>query len=457
LQAKAAPLPVPPKNVQASAEPAAAPAPESPAAVLPASHVVESPAGGRALQTIEAATTSANAAPPPPADATPRLLPIETSAPDTAVAAIDPPAAPVQQAPAAPPDIMVAQNDQPAAASAARGTCTLPTIADSADLTPLAGSDLVTVPVAINGSPRHFLLDIGTNPTEVSQATVTQLGLPENAKLNENIGAGTGSNMAQAPGGDLGSLTNGGLGAVSIYDVRDKTGAGGAQTRVRIGAFTIGRATGQHLMFLVANDAQMGTSQAEPYDGLLTGDFFKQYDVELDFGGKQLNYLTPTKCTDPNQIVFWSHSAVGVIPMTFADGKIQVPVMVQGHQINAVLDTSSSRTVMRRDIAELILGLKPDTPDMMPDGDLRDGKGAPVYAHTFPQISFTGGVTANNVPALILTNSLTHELNSELVLGSKARAADARIPDLTLGMDVLHQLHMYVVPGQGRLYVTSAK
>ena len=139
--------------------------------------------------------------------------------------------------------------------------------------------------------------------------------------------------------------------------------------------------------------------------------------------------------------------------MTIADGKILVPVMVQGHQINAVLDTSSARTVMRRDIAELVLGLK----DMTPNGDLKDGNGAQVYLHTFPQISFAGGVTANNVPTLILTNSLTHEINSELVLGSWARSADARVPDLTLGMDVLHQLHMYLVPGQGTVYVTSAE
>ncbi|HEV7924377.1 MAG TPA: pepsin/retropepsin-like aspartic protease family protein [Verrucomicrobiae bacterium] len=340
-------------------------------------------------------------------------------------------------------------------AAAAAETCSLPTLADSADLMPVAGSDLMTVPVKVNDQPKQFLLDIGTNPNEISQAAVTQLGLPQDAKLTESIGA-NGSNM-QSGGGNLSALTNGGLGNVSIYDVRDKTGAGGAQTRVRITSFTIGGATGQHLMFLVANDAEMGKSQSEPYDGLLTGDFFKQYDVEMDFGGKEINYLTPTKCTDPNQVVFWAHSAVGVIPMTIVDGKINVPVSVQGHPINAVIDTSSSRTMMRRDIAELTSGLKADTPDMMPDGDLKDGKGMPVYVHTFSQISFAGGVTAMNVPALILTNSLTHEITSKMVLGSWARSADAQVPDMTLGMDVLHQLHLYVVFGQKKIYVTAAQ
>jgi hypothetical protein len=450
-QARAAPLPLP--NARRSAEQTPPLASGISPAALPTSQVAESPIGGQTLQAKEAATTSANA----PA-ASLQSLPDKASASDTA-AANDPPAAPVQQPvqPAAivPPATMVALNDQPS--NAIPRTCTLPAVVDSATLEQLAGTDLVTVPVAINGTPRHFLLDIGTNQTEVSQLTVTQLGLPENYKPGETIGAGNTNIAGQAFGNDLSALTNGGLGNVAVHDVRDNLGAGAAQTRIRIASFTVGRATGRNMMFLVANDARMGKPQSEPYDGLLTGDFFKQYDVELDFAGKQINWLTPTKCTDPNQVVFWSHSAVGEIPMTIADGKIQMPVMVQGHQINAVLDTSSARTVMRRDIAELILGLKADTPDMAPNGDLKDGKGAQVYLHTFPQISFAGGVTANNVPTLILTNSLTHEINSELVLGSWARSADSRVPDLTLGMDVLHQLHMYVVPGQGRVYVTSAE
>lgn len=332
-------------------------------------------------------------------------------------------------------------------------TCGLPSLADTVDLKAVPGNDLMTVPVAINGTPKEFLLDVGTDPTEISQAAVTQLGLPEDVKRTENIGA-NGGNM-QAPGGNLSALTNGGLGNVSVYDVRDKTGSGGAQTRVRIGAFTIGAATGKSLQFLVANDAEMGKSPSEPYDGLMTGDFFKQYDVEMDFGGKELNYLSRTKCSDPNQAAYWPHSAVAVIPITIVDGKITVPVSVQGHEINAVIDTSSPRTVMRRDIAETVMGLKAGTPDMTPD-NLSDGKGQPVYDHTFSQISFPGGVTANNVPALILTNSLTHEINNGMMLGSWARSSDARIPDLTLGMDVLHQLHLLAAFGQNKLYVTAA-
>ena len=59
----------------------------------------------------------------------------------------------------------------------------MPSIADQADLKQVPGSNLVTVPVAINGAPKQFLLDIGTHPTRVSQAAVAELGLPETTKL----------------------------------------------------------------------------------------------------------------------------------------------------------------------------------------------------------------------------------------------------------------------------------
>ena len=304
----------------------------------------------------------------------------------------------------------------------------------------------MTVPVEINGKPKQFLLDIGTNPTEVSQATVAELSLPQNV---------TGGDTMQI--GPAGFMTGKGQAMTApIYDVKGSRKASDYQGHVRIASFAMGSAATHGLIFLVSNDDEMGKS--EPYDGLMTGDFFKQYDVELDFGQREIYYLTPTKCSDPNQVVYWSHTAVAAIPMTNLDGKMHVQVTVEGHPIDAVIDTSSARTVMRRDIAELTLGFKANTADMKPEGDLKDGKGEQVYGHTFSQISFAGGVTALNVPALIQTNSMIHVRDQEPVLGSHAQTSAA--PDVaafTLGMDVLHQLHLYIVPGQKMLYVTAGE
>ena len=323
-------------------------------------------------------------------------------------------------------------------------TCALPKIAATVPLQPIASSGLMTVAVAINGTTKQFLLDIGMNPTEISQQAVTDLGLPANHKGTELLQYGRGASSS-AP--YLGPQ-------VSIYDVRDGAGAGALQDSVRLRSFAIGDATTHNMQLRVSKDIDMGRS--EPYDGLLTGDFLKQYDIELDFGGRKAVFLTPTGCADSDQSVLWPHSHVTTLPVTVADdGKLQVQMRVKGNLIHGEIDTSSPYTVMRRDIAELMLGLKPDT-DMMPYGSLKDGMGQPVYAVRVPQIVFPG-FTAVNVTVLIETNSLIRKQDKEKALGSKAQLTDARLPDFTIGMDVLQHLHMYTMPDQGKIYVTVAE
>ena len=333
-----------------------------------------------------------------------------------------------------------AQSD--GAAAAAPETCARSAQADTADMSPVAGSNLMTVPVAINGTQRLFLLEIGKSADQVSEATVAELHLPR-------------TNLVTGTDGFAGMNISTQFRA-AMFDVKSGVTTTDIQERVGATDFTIGRATVHNVVFLVANDRDLGKSK--PYDGLLTTAMFSQYDLDLDFGGKKLTFLTPTSCADPNQVAYWKHEVVAVIPMTIANGKITVPVTIEGHQIDAIIDTGSDHTVMRRDIAERSFGLKADTPEMARAGDMRDGTGERIYQHTFPQIAF-GGVIANNVPALIQTNSMVHKINREPTLGSKAHfdsALGERVPDLALGMDVLHQLHLYAAFGENKLYVTPA-
>ena len=340
-----------------------------------------------------------------------------------------------------------------AQAATAQASCALPAIAASAELQEIPASSLMTVPVEINGKPKRFLLDIGTGATEISRATVKELGLTQPIKHNEAYNSGA---TPQTFGPESSAGVGGQTFQFAVVDVNGAQAQEDSRPLVGIENFTIGKATGHNLVFAVANSREMGTAQ--PYDGLMTGSFFKQYDVELDFSGKKISYLTPTACTDLQQVVFWPHAQVAAVPMTMSDGKITVHVTIRGRPINAVIDTSSAHTIMRRDIAERILGLKADTPDMMPADDLRDGQGTRVYHHVLPLVSFADGIAAHDVPALIQTNAMTYNRHREPTLGSRATfRQDTLIPDLTLGMDVLRQLHLYVVYGQNSIYVTSAK
>jgi hypothetical protein len=335
----------------------------------------------------------------------------------------------------------------------AQAKCALPAVADSVELKDVPGSDLVTVPVEINGKPKQFLLAIGTNASAVSEATVKELHLTAKLRRTETVPQAP-PDQSYEDGNRM--MQVGAIMQASVVNVKGVHNVDDGRERVNIDSFTIGNATGKNLQFVLANDQEVGKSTS--YDGLMTGSFFKTYDVELDFYRNKLYFLAPTSCADPHQVVFWPHTDVAIIPTTMTMGKIQVQVNVNGQSINAVLDTSSPQTVMRRDIAEQGLGLKADTPTMMPDGNLRDGEGMQIYKAFFKQISFAGGVTAINVPVQIRYNSMTHNVNREPILGSRAQFnAEPPIPELTLGMDVLHQLHLYFVPGQGNIYVTTAE
>jgi len=326
-------------------------------------------------------------------------------------------------------------------------TCELPKIAATAPLEQISGSNLVSVPVTVNGAPQKFLLDIGMKrPTAVSPELMAKLGLPEAFRLTEPFLAG----------GSLGAgpFDTGNGFRVRVCDLGSGLGCSERDTRIRVSTFGIGDATGKHLQFAVAEKGEISSSA--PYDGFLSGDFLRKYDAELNFAGKQMTWLTPTSCTDPDQVVFWAHSDVAIIPVGLAkDGRLQMAAMVGGHAIYAEIDTSSPRTIMRRDIAELYVGLKPGTADMVPEGDLKDGMHLQIYEHVFPQIIFAGGgVTALNVPVRIQSFSMRPSLSREQHLRGGLIPGE-RIPDLSIGMDVLRHLHMYVVPGQGKVYVTA--
>jgi hypothetical protein len=340
---------------------------------------------------------------------------------------------------------------QTKAALAAR-TCALPEIANTAPLEPVSGSDLMTVPMMINGTSQKFLLDLGVKkPTAVSPELMAKLGLPEDFQLGQRFGTALGE----------GPFESAGFSNVMVCDARNGGGGCGGHNRLRAASVTIGNATGHHVQIQVAPKGEI--SRSASFDGYFTGDYMRKYDVELDFAGKQMTWLTPTACTDPDQVVFWAHDDVAIIPVSLAkDGRLEMQAMVGGHVINAELDTSSANTVMRRDIAELYVGLNADK-DLKPVDGLEDGMHMKVYVHIFPQIIFAGGsITAVNVPVMVQNYSMIpavdRDLNTHLrgIAGGGLLSSENRIPDLVIGMDVLKHLHMYVVPGQAKVYVTAA-
>ncbi len=303
-------------------------------------------------------------------------------------------------------------------------SCSAPQLLNSVAMTPVAGSNLMTVPVTINGTARKFVIDTGDPGTQVSRAMVRDQSLPENTYS---------ANAME-------------------YNVRGSHSAQDIRQRVRIADFAIGSMKGSSMLFLESNDQALGDTK--PYDGLLANDMFNNYDLDLDFAAKRMNYFSADHC--PGQVVYWPEKPVAVVPVTIRDSQIVVPVTIDGHEIDAVIDTSADRTVMRRGVAEQTFNLDPDSAQMTPVEGLRDGLGERVYTHTFGLIGFEG-VAVNNLPVLIQTNSMVHASYGNITTGSRFRTATTPpIPDLSIGMDVLSHLHVYIAFAEKKLYVSPA-
>jgi predicted aspartyl protease len=177
-------------------------------------------------------------------------------------------------------------------------------------------------------------------------------------------------------------------------------------------------------------------------DGLIGPDILGRYDVEFDFGGKTFSLFKTHPCSD--HAVYWTGSYT-VIPFTLTrDGHVRVPVMLDGRNMDAILDTGAGISVMSMRDANDRFGLAPDSPDVEaanPVSGLAWARPVNAYATTFKSLTF-GGVVISN-PRIELTegrNFLGHDF-AQLVLGN----------------DVLSHFHLTIAYRQQKLYLTDAQ
>ena len=144
-------------------------------------------------------------------------------------------------------------------AASAADVCSLPSVAATVPLKPVANSNLLTAPVEINGKPKEFLLAISANPTQISQGAIIDLGLVKSVKYGQRMEY----NMSlMAPGGEGGGATSVESLSVPMTDARSGRSADPV-AQVDIDAFTIGGATGKGLKFDMSKDKELGLSHPQ--------------------------------------------------------------------------------------------------------------------------------------------------------------------------------------------------
>jgi hypothetical protein len=280
------------------------------------------------------------------------------------------------------------------------------------------GSEVVEV--GVNDKKAHFLVDTGGFTTQISRSLADALGMrPTRTSLR----------------------------------LVDATG-NASQDAVRLSRFSVGPLVAENALLPLVPDRDF--TKTSGLDGILSTNYFLNYDVDFDFGAGQLNFFKTDHC--PGKIFYWKSPARARVPVRYENGQIYLPVTIDGKQLDAILDTGGSNTTLDAGTALQMFGLKSDSPDMEKTGPINGDEDAFAFRHRFAGLSFEGVQVSNPRVDIFANRAGKRDFENDFELGShiKRQDDDVERPQLVLGMNVLSRLHVYIAYKEKMAYITEA-
>ena len=270
-------------------------------------------------------------------------------------------------------------------------------------------SNIRTVPVTLNGTTRHMILDTGGAVTQLSRDTIEELKLPVR---------------------DSGA---------AVYDINGRV----SRRFAVVDDFSFGQLNRKDAALMVWPEPR------RPYAGELAQDMLQPYDVDVDFGAGTLKMFAKDHCPGPQG---WTPTVRTT--MRNKGWHLHIPVTLDGHTYDAIFDTGSRHTIMRLPAARRDFDLRPDSPGMTPYNAINGDAFLTGYLHNFSKMSF-GGMTVDNPEVMVVPDIMNRNADTSPMARNRAyhHNADLILPELSLGMDVLKHLHLFMAFGEQALYI----
>ena len=186
---------------------------------------------------------------------------------------------------------------------------------------------------------------------------------------------------------------------------------------------------------LPIKDAQLYTAPAAvmPFhlSAILGQDFLGKFDLDFDFAHAALNLFAREHCE--NQVIYWTKGPAAMVPFSHDyGGRFFIMVELDGKPVEAYLDTGYSRSVLTLGASERLFGLTKTSPGVTPVGGVTSDDEA--YRYAFKSLTFAGAAVNNPDITLLPGNG----------------------DSLSIGMDVLSRLHVYVDYSDKSIFLTGA-
>jgi predicted aspartyl protease len=275
------------------------------------------------------------------------------------------------------------------------------------------------VPVSIEGVSRIMAIDTGAPLSAVDPQTATDLQLKRHRLVQGSMYVDTGKQFTE-------------------YAV--------------IQALELGRLHARNVRVLVWPEKM---SDEPNMAGTLGADVLRNYDVDIDLGSDKLSLFLQDHC--PGKVVYWNAPNVAVVPIrVVSSGHIIVPITLDGHEIDALLDTGSSNSYLSLEAAQGTFGLAPDSPDLTRTGEFKGPHAVPLYQHRFKSLSLEG-VTISNPLVLVwedqVKSAASHSEGSGPQLADTSESGG--MTQMILGLHALRGLHVYIAYKEQKLYLTA--
>lgn len=283
--------------------------------------------------------------------------------------------------------------------AAAEEKCQLLEAAELPMSTDISGR--VNIPTTIGDHTVKLMIDTGGYVSTLTNYTVKSLGLPSEAAFRP---------LETYYGGEIVDHF------VTAHDVM------------------LGHLKASSLMFFVMSDYRSS------YDigGTWAPSMLSSYDVDFDFANGMFRLFMKDHCE--GKVVYWTRDPYGIVSFHLNNGhQIIVPVLLDGKEVRAAIDTGAADTVASFERVEDTLNLDEKSPGMTLVPKLPPGR--PRYRYPFKTLTFDD-VTVTNPDITLVPDKQ-----------SKMSSASETI---VLGMNVLRRLHIYIAYGEQKLYVTPA-
>jgi predicted aspartyl protease len=212
---------------------------------------------------------------------------------------------------------------------------------------------------------------------------------------------------------------------------------------VTVPSVNIGPVIAQNVNFLLIHKMGMAAGTIGP-------DVLRSFDIDLDFGKKKVNFFSPDHCK--GQVVYWTGSYVAM-PMKISEsGHIEITASLDNHDLQTTFDTGTTHSTLSLPIARSLFDVDEKSANVT---QVRNTDANPIYRTNFKSLSLQG-ISVPNPTVDLIPDAMYVRANQEVPDRERYLPGLPHVPDLILGMDVIHQLHVYIAYQEHMLYLTAA-